>query len=489
MEDWNKLTVPQLKTACTERSLDVSGKKADLVQRLEAYVEENKEEVKEEVGNGDAEEGTEQMEEAQEATEESEQQADNGTDENVKEEEEEKDVEDVIEAIDDIIEEEKKEGEEGEGDKKEGEEKKETKEEDKTEKKKETQHKTFVKVPIKRNVRQEVFRERRYRTVVIGYIETEDLKNEKLIELIQKGTSYTVTFPKIDEPGYVHLRMKDFDAAKELVENTNAEEIKEGLVLKQTKQGIDEHVQIESLLKGEGDKKTEAFELRTLYLHNVPESATEDALKELVPEAISAIIPRDDERKFKGYAFLEFEEIKKMEEYIKKTDHLMLEEKKMTLHNLPNFLPDDRRNQGGRFGGNFRQQGNFGNKRFDNNQRGGFQQRGGRGGNYGNRNQYGDRWGNQGGRNYGNQGPGGAQAVDLLMGISQMLRTQQGGGGAGGGGYDQRGYGQQRGYDNYGPREGGYQQDWGRKRRFEDGGYNQGGGYGSNKRFNTGRRY
>jgi len=489
MEDWNKLTVPQLKTACTERGLDVAGKKADLVQRLETYVAENKE-IKEEpaVGNGDAEgttEGGEQTEETPEVKQESEEQADNGTEEPTVKAEGEKDVEDVIDAIDDIIEEEKNDEEtEGEkkeedGDKKEEDgDKKDTKE---AEKKKEIPHKTFVKVPIKRYVRQEVLRERRFRTVCIGYIEPEDLQNEKLLELLSTGTNYTITFPKTGEPGYIHLRMKDYDAAKDLVENTKAEEIKEGLVLKQTKQGIDEHVHIESLLKGEADKKTEALEIRTLYLHNVPESATEDALKELVPEAIAAIIPKDDERKFKGYALLEFEDLKKMEEYIKKTDHLMLDEKKMTLHNLPNFIPDNR-GQGGRFGGNFRQQGNFGgNRRFDNNQRGGFQQRG-RGGNYGNRNQ-----GNQGGRNYGNQGPGGAQAVDLLMGISQMLRTQQGGGG--GGGYDQRGYGQQRGYDNYG-RDGGYQQDnWGRKRRFDDGGYNQGGGYGGNKRFNAGRRY
>ena len=45
---------------------------------------------------------------------------------------------------------------------------------------------------------------------------------------------------------------------------------------------------------------TEAIELRMLYVHNVPESVTEDALKELVPEALSAIIPKDDDRKSKG---------------------------------------------------------------------------------------------------------------------------------------------------------------------------------------------
>ena len=34
MEEWNKMTVAQLKTECTNRGLDITGKKADLVQRL-----------------------------------------------------------------------------------------------------------------------------------------------------------------------------------------------------------------------------------------------------------------------------------------------------------------------------------------------------------------------------------------------------------------------------------------------------------------------
>jgi hypothetical protein len=54
---WSKLTVTQLKEELEQRSLETTGKKADLVARLEAYEQVN--------SNGDAEEVAEVEEDAE----------------------------------------------------------------------------------------------------------------------------------------------------------------------------------------------------------------------------------------------------------------------------------------------------------------------------------------------------------------------------------------------------------------------------------------
>jgi len=304
MEDWNKMTVAQLKTECTNRGLDTSGKKADLIQKLSQHEAAAGEEVEEEV------EEAAEVEEEQNAENGDEEQAEDA--ENEGEAEAQDGVEQVIDAIDDICE--KPEAGEGEGEKAEaeqseeaaeGEEKKEDdKEGDKSEEKKETKPTPSkpqpVKVPIKKTVRAEVLRESRVRMVVFGPLLLEDLKNEKMLEILQKAEQFFIRFALEGEPGHAQLRLKTFEEAKELAEAIAADPFKENIVVKQLEPDVEQNAKIDALLKGESEKTLEAIELRMLYVHNVPESVTEEALKQLVPEALSAIIPKDDDRKSKG---------------------------------------------------------------------------------------------------------------------------------------------------------------------------------------------
>jgi len=212
---------------------------------------------------------------------------------------------------------------------------------------------------------------------------------------------------------------------------------------------------------------------------------------------------------FYSYAYLEFEDSEKMEACYKTVDTLTLDGYLMTLHHIPQYehkyTPHNRppmnrpSNFGNRGGRRNEGRGNYQNRdrRPDNRHQGGRQGYGGGGNrNWGSNvrpllgNQP-SNWGNQ-----GNQGgSGGVDAVNLLVGLSQMLSNQQGGGGGGGQGNQNFGGGNQ-GFrqGSYGNRQGGSQDQWNRKRRANDGGMGYGkmqrrDNYGGGGGYNQGRRY
>jgi len=171
-KDWNKLTIAQLKEALTQRSLDTSGKKADLVARLDNYVEEAvEEEDQADQIISEIEEATAENGNGEEAA------AEEGGDGEGKEEEEKKDEE------------------------KEAEETKDTKDDNKYPLNVEGRvtylpwyNNKKIAVPIREQIRHDLTNESKRRSVVMYPVSISDLGDAKLQEYMDRCIHFHVVF-------------------------------------------------------------------------------------------------------------------------------------------------------------------------------------------------------------------------------------------------------------------------------------------------------
>lgn len=352
--DWNKQTVAQLKAELTKKGLDTTGKKSDLVKRIEQSLaeetekdengtaaEEEMEGQEETAIEGEGEEGKEEdvdeeallaedgkeeadeekeAEEEMEADAEGEQEAEEATEDAGEEAAEAAAVEAAEEAAVEAAEE----AAEGEGDEeaaeggeeeseetketKEGETEEETKEEEPEEPLEPDQDKIIkeVEVPDKVDMRKDRTREMRFRRVFVWPVEWSDLQSEVFKTYMSKCLFFTFRTLKEEDDavvnGSVEIQFRTCAMAIEAAEKLK--ELREGVETKQLAPADTE----ESIRDIKGEKAEEVTD-RLLYVSNLPEDVTDEAVEALFPGAQYVLVSRDREesRKCQGFAYVEYE--------------------------------------------------------------------------------------------------------------------------------------------------------------------------------------
>lgn len=313
-QNWNKLTVAQLKEELTTRGLDTAGKKQDLVDRLKASENVSKDEPMDD-GEGAAEakeealDGEEQMEgeaEGEGGEEVDEAALLGGEDEESKEAEANGEGEGAEAA----------EGAEG-GDGDKAEEKEEEQWEDPDTEDVDTFLKMDLEVPKKEDMRRDRTREFRFRRVFAWPLEFDDFKNAVLQKHVPKCQFFTFrTLERAnnkdftESQGSLELQFRKMTDANEAAEELKT--IREGIETKQMgpedseKATSNRENPFYDLIKG--DKNEELAE-RTLYVKELPAEVTDDTVESLFPTALQVLISRehkDEENKCKGYAYVEY---------------------------------------------------------------------------------------------------------------------------------------------------------------------------------------
>lgn len=329
------MTVLQLKAELSERNLDASGKKAELVQRLEEYEKENGPAETAENGDGETEETVktddiiEQLEQAtqeeendgeaneaapaegQDAEAEGEETEGKETKQECGEEGEETTGEEVKQEA----------GEEGADAPAEGEETKEEKEEVKKDEGPDITKiaKGFclalddgkkIVIPVRENIRIDLRQHSRVKTVVCYPVKVTDLADNTFQELFETCVHFSIVFQEHhhekvkSENGYLELRFESREAAEEAAKKLA--EMREDLKVKACGPR-DMTNQVIADLKGEDEKTGQETSLnRQVYIGNLPPTATEQALEALIPDAIRVAVIVNEENIPKGYALADF---------------------------------------------------------------------------------------------------------------------------------------------------------------------------------------
>lgn len=320
--DYNKMTVAQLKTELTNKGLDTTGKKAELVERLENYVENGD---AGEAANGD---GGDNVDEEMEAQDEAAIEAAEGEEGN----------EDVDEEA--LLAEDGKEGEEMEAEEEEAEgdadaEKTEESAEEKKEdvEPEEPDQDTIlrdVEVPEKNDMRKDRTREMRFRRVFVWPLEWSTLSNDLFKQYMEQSLFFTFRTLKEEDGkvvnGSVEMQFRTAALAAEAAEKMK--ELGEGVETKLLSPADTE----ESIRDIKGEKAEDVTD-RLLYVSNLPEDATDEAVEALFPGAQYVLVSRDrgESRKCQGYAYIEYENGKQSLEAMAALEELELGEKKLSV--------------------------------------------------------------------------------------------------------------------------------------------------------------
>lgn len=340
--DWSTLTVAALKAELSERGLVTTGRKAELVARLEASLsgieciepetqntlndtetetdtepvtsQATPAEEREEPDEGDDEipEGDEFVEWNEDADHEGAPDEAKVTDESVK----------AVESVDDLKPEsdEHKEGEEAktselkedvlieEGDVK-------TEEGELSvdvHREKDlfylTWHGKKITVPFKGEIMKDMLALSKLQTIIIYPITLPDIYNEELRKYMEQATGVDMeledTLPGKPPKGLLKLKFSTYTEAQQATEALKT--LKEGIVIKQySKDVVESHI-MNTLRKEDCERKGPII-FRLVYVGNLPADATEATLRENFPDALQVIIPYDEDTHERlGYAYLEY---------------------------------------------------------------------------------------------------------------------------------------------------------------------------------------
>lgn len=296
--DWNKQTVAQLKAELTKRGLDTTGKKAELVERIEqSLADANGAEEEMEAQEEPAAEGEEAVDEDALLAEDGKEEAEGEGDEEMEAEGGEKGED---EAAGD--EEAAAEGEEAEGDE---EEKKEEVPEEPLEP---DQDKIIreTEVPDKVEMRKDRTREMRFRRVFIWPVSESDLEKPLFKTYMRMCVFFTFRALKVEDGAVVNgsIEMQFISAATAADAAEKLKELGEDVETKQLAPADTE----ESIRDIKGEKAEEVTD-RLLYVGNLPEDVTDEAVEALFPGAQYVLVSRDREesRKCQGYGYVEYD--------------------------------------------------------------------------------------------------------------------------------------------------------------------------------------
>jgi hypothetical protein len=323
--DWSTLTVAALKAELAERGLQTTGRKADLVARLEANVS-GTDHSETELRNGESktENEPDTSQEPQEETDEVEDDIPDG-DEFVEWNEdadhegpadESKVGDDTVESLKlvEVVDELKLETDEpkesGEtktsGDKddvnvEEGDVKKEDGELSvDVHREKDLFYLTWqskkLTVPFKGEITKDMLTLTKLQTVIIYPVVLADLYSEEIKKYAEQATGMEVeledTLPGKPPKGYLKLKLNTYEEAQQAIEALKT--YKEGITVKNfSKEDNESHIM--NRLRKEDCERKGPIIFRLVYVGNLPADTTEAALREHFPEALKAIIPHNEE--------------------------------------------------------------------------------------------------------------------------------------------------------------------------------------------------
>lgn len=324
---WSSLTVAALKTALLERGLQTTGRKADLVARLEASQSGSDEQLHDVLLADDTVESSREQDETC-AIEPADADDDNDEfvewnegDDEVKNTEEPGTEADLlkVEVVDEVkaseVEEHDKSGEKADTSAVD-------EEHEKTdepggelsvdvEKDKDIfyviwQSKKVI-IPFKEEITKDLDIYGRMQTVVIYPLTTADIYSDAIRQQTEHASSIELTLedtiPGKPPKGYLKLKFSEIPEAKRCLDEL--QNFREDVAVKHfTKDDSESHIM--SKLRKEDCERRGPTLFRLLYLGNLPADMTETALREHFPEALQVIIPCDEETSERlGYAYLE----------------------------------------------------------------------------------------------------------------------------------------------------------------------------------------
>ncbi|KAK2164775.1 hypothetical protein NP493_1400g00041 [Ridgeia piscesae] len=369
--DWNELTEDELRDELSIRGLDTSGTKTDLVEKLQTDDAENtaqqeagstnggeaegehgdehnefedaeeecehEEAVEDEGGAGDCamedegnEQGSEHLEEEEEAGE-----GDNEFDHSAEQ------VEDIVGEIDDM-------GEFIEP--AEGEKKEEDPDEEKTEENGTDEHKDAdeadedakkksrpeTQLPDKRELRKDLLVDYRFKSVCMFPIGPADLTNPTVKEYFAKCLDFGTKFYNITDDdgnssvqGYVEFHFERYSDAVDSI--VKLKELKEGINVRHQKPFETHEEFVSEVEKGKQIPLKTSQTQGTLLVSGLPKEVTEDDLKSIFTEAVGIFIARDDSRKPKGYAYIDYGEREKAKQALKDFADVKMGEQQLVL--------------------------------------------------------------------------------------------------------------------------------------------------------------
>jgi hypothetical protein len=292
----NKSTVAQLKEQCTQRKLETTGKKNDLVQRLIAFLDENPDDELAKTISGAEDENVEEEETNEEAEEDG---GDGAEDEEPETEKKEEEAN----------------GEEtGEKD-----EVKEEKEEQEKPDEKKTPAKSKPRPPGPRDFKRDSNVDMRHRSVVVGPVTPEDLKRDEIQEYAKKASCFFVRIHNDVEGekhiGHVEYRFNSWEEAEKAAEEFP--KLSDDCIVRRLAEKISAENVDREIRKTESAEREE-LDLRTISAYNIPVTTNEEQLKSVFTEVKSMLIARDDEGNFKGIVYLEYDTIEKTKEVYEK---------------------------------------------------------------------------------------------------------------------------------------------------------------------------
>lgn len=331
------MTVMQLKAELTSRNLDASGKKAELVERLEQYEEEN--------GKAPDADTPEQEE--------------NGEDEPMAEGDEEQQAEEEGGGEEAEADGEKMETEAAENGAEDEGEKKEKKDQGPDVTKIARGHcialddGTRIVIPPRDLIKIDLKQHARVKTVIVYPVKVEDIADCVFHEYLEKCMHFQLVFQENNhektksENGFLELRFQSRDEAEEA--EAQLSEIREGLKVKLCGPRDHTNAVVTELRGTDGQERQDRSDTalnRYVYIGNLPPTATEQALEALFPDAVRVAIIVNEDKVPKGYALAEFPTEESCERATKMYHNVAFEDNTLVVlkawNKVPKGLLDDK---------------------------------------------------------------------------------------------------------------------------------------------------